>query len=55
MYVPIYIILSNFYREILIFTDRFRQLTKNTNRIPRTTGAFKAVVEAAGAGGKEVS
>ena len=34
--------------------ERFRQLTKNNNRIPRTTSAFKAVVEAAGSGAKEV-
>ena len=34
--------------------ERFRQLTKNNNRIPRTTSAFKAVVETAGSGAKEV-
>lgn len=29
-------------------------MTKNTNRIPRTSGAFKTVVEAAGSGAREV-
>ena len=48
MCVPIHII----FLFHLIFTERFRQLTKNTNRIPRTTGAFKTVVDAAGSGGK---
>jgi hypothetical protein len=35
-------------------TERFHQLTKNSNRIPRTTREFKAVVEKAAAGAKEV-
>ena len=35
--------------------ERFRQLIKNTNRIPRTTSAFKTVVETAGSGGREVN